>query len=255
MKVRMIRPLAAALGVWAGGAAVAAEPTATIPATQVATSGNQQLADAIANRLTGLAAAQGADVSMSTVDGVVTLTGTARDDAQKAAILDEVRVVPGVKLVRDGVTVNANGPIRQVQATAPAQLPGVTGQPLGPVARPLSGAVPPPAAMSGGMPGMMPTAMNPVIAPAPVGGVPSAAGVGAPPLPPYAWPTYAPHNNYSRVGYPEAYPYNAFPFIGPFYPFPKVPLGWRSVKLEWEDGHWWMGRTAAPHDYWRVKFW
>ena len=251
MTVRMIRPLAAALGVWAGGAAVAAEPTTTTAATRMSPSDNQQLADAIANRLTGLAAAQGADVSMNTQDGVVTLTGTARDAAQKAAILDEVRVVPGVKLVRDGVDVDANAAIRQVQATAPAPLPGS----VGPVAPPMYGTVPPPAAMSGGMPGMMPTAMNPVIAPAPVGGVPSAAGIGAPPLPPYAWPTYAPHNNYSRVGYPEAYPYNAFPFIGPFYPFPKVPLGWRSVKLEWEDGHWWMGRTAAPHDYWRVKFW
>jgi hypothetical protein len=77
----------------------------------------------------------------------------------------------------------------------------------------------------------------------------------APPLPPYAWPTYAPHNNVSRVAYPTAYPYNAFPFIGPFYPFPKVPLGWRSVKMEWEDGHWWYGRTSTPQDYWRVRFW
>lgn len=77
----------------------------------------------------------------------------------------------------------------------------------------------------------------------------------APPLPPYAWPTYAPHNNVSRVGYPTAYPYNAFPFIGPFYPFPKVPLGWRKVLLEWEDGHWWIGKTQSPQDYWRVRFW
>ena len=77
----------------------------------------------------------------------------------------------------------------------------------------------------------------------------------APPLPPYAWPTYAPYNNVSRVAYPQAYPYNAFPFIGPYYPFPKVPLGWRKVTLEWEDGHWYLGRNSAPHDYWRVKFW
>jgi hypothetical protein len=59
----------------------------------------------------------------------------------------------------------------------------------------------------------------------------------------------------SRVAYPQAYPYNAFPFIGPFYPFPKVPLGWRSVKLDWDDGHWYIGRLSTPHDYWRVRFW
>ncbi len=79
--------------------------------------------------------------------------------------------------------------------------------------------------------------------------------MSGPKLPPYAWPTYAPYANISRVAYPQAYPYNAFPYIGPFYPFPKVPLGWRSVKLEWDDGHWYFGRLSTPHDYWRVKFW
>jgi len=73
-------------------------------------------------------------------------------------------------------------------------------------------------------------------------------------MPPYAWPTYAPYNNVSRVAYPELYPPQAFPFIGPMYPFPKVPLGWRSVQLKWEDGHWWYGRTATGHDWWRVRY-
>jgi hypothetical protein len=73
-------------------------------------------------------------------------------------------------------------------------------------------------------------------------------------MPPYAWPTYAPYNNYSRVAYPEAYPMNAWPFIGPIHPFPKVPLGWRSVKLEWDDGYWWFSRTATKHDWWRLRF-
>jgi hypothetical protein len=59
----------------------------------------------------------------------------------------------------------------------------------------------------------------------------------------------------SRVAYPQSYPYNAFPYIGPYYPFPKVPLGWRKVTLEWEDGHWYYGRLSGPHDFWKVKFW
>ena len=25
------------------------------------------------------------------------------------------------------------------------------------------------------------------------------------------------------------------PYIGPFYPYPQVPLGWRKVQLEWDD--------------------
>ena len=76
-----------------------------------------------------------------------------------------------------------------------------------------------------------------------------------PKLPPYAWPTYAPHNNFSRVAYPEYYPAEAFPFIGPCYPFPKVPPGWRSVKLEWNDGFWYFSKLATKHDYWRLRYW
>jgi len=76
-----------------------------------------------------------------------------------------------------------------------------------------------------------------------------------PNLPNYAWPTYAPYNNYSRVAYPEYYPYDAFPFIGPTHPFPKVPTGWRSVKLEWNDGFWYFSKLGTKHDYWRLRFW
>ena len=80
-------------------------------------------------------------------------------------------------------------------------------------------------------------------------------GLQPPPMPPYAWPTFAPYNNYSRVAYPNAYPYEQWPFIGPMYPFPKVPPGWRAIQLKWQDGHWWYGRTACGHDWWRVRYW
>lgn len=93
--------------------------------------------------------------------------------------------------------------------------------------------------------------------PTPIGAPPTGGLYDAAPpkMPPYAWPTYAPYNNYSRVAYPQDYPANAFPFIGPFYPFPKVPPGWRSVKLEWEDGSWYYGRTATHRDWWRIRYW
>jgi hypothetical protein len=92
------------------------------------------------------------------------------------------------------------------------------------------------------------------IDPVPLNGGPG-FGLNPPSMPPYAWPTYAPYNNYSRVAYPNEYPHAAFPFIGPFYPFPKVPLGYRAIKLEWQDGHWWYGRTATQRDYWMVRYW
>ena len=247
MNVRSLCPLAAALGVWVGGIAEAGETkpaakpaaakTATKPAAAAPVS-NQKLADSIAERIMTSGVMEGADVKISTESGTVTLTGPCRDAAQKTAVLQEVRVVAGVKMVRDGMTVGASG-VMQVQAQGvPQTLPQV-----GPIAAMPMAAYPP-------------GPNGPVMDPMPLGqpGMGPNAGF-APPLPPNAWPTYAPYNNASRIGYPTAYPYNAFPFIGPFYPFPKVPLGWRSVNLTWEDGHWWYGRTSAAHDYWRVRFW
>lgn len=239
MTARKLCPLAAALGVWVG-AANAAEPTAP-------TAANTKLAQAVGARLSSSAAATGADITIQTDGGTITVTGTAKDDAQKKAVLQEIRVVPGVKLVKDGITVGkattAQAKVAQAQAQTPAALPPMNSG-YGPVMTQM------PTAMTGaGMAG-------PAVEPAPLGHPGMGPGDGfAPPLPPYAWPTYAPHNNVSRVGYPTAYPYNAFPFIGPYYPFPKVPLGWRSVSLTWEDGHWWYGRNSTSHDYWRVRFW
>ncbi len=61
----------------------------------------------------------------------------------------------------------------------------------------------------------------------------------SPQLPGYAWPSYSPYPNYGALSYPKQYSPTAWPYIGPFYPYPQVPLGWRKVTLEWDDG-WWM---------------
>lgn len=59
-----------------------------------------------------------------------------------------------------------------------------------------------------------------------------------PSMPGHAWPSYAASPNYGAVSYPEQYSATAWPYIGPFYPYPQVPLGWRKVSLEWDDGWW-----------------
>ena len=72
------------------------------------------------------------------------------------------------------------------------------------------------------------------------GGYGGAMGMtGSPNMPGYAWPGYAAHPNYAALTYPQQYSPSAWPYIGPFYPYPQVPLGWRKVTLEWDDG-WWM---------------
>jgi hypothetical protein len=253
VNLRIVRSMAAAFGVAIGASAIGAEPAKlSLPKAEVKLPeikapsqlsdtktgvmlvANQKLADKVADKLTNVSAMQSADVSLFTADGVVTVTGTCKTAADKKAILETVSLVDGVKLVKDGVKVSTNTP-----AAAPAsqvkQMQGIGG--------PLAMAAPAP--MMGG---------NPDIEPLPLGPSGGGMNMGAPPLPNHAWPTYAPYPNMSRVAYPTAYPTNAFPFIGPFYPFPKVPLGWRSVTMSYEDGHWWLGRKQTPQDYWRVKF-
>jgi hypothetical protein len=68
------------------------------------------------------------------------------------------------------------------------------------------------------------------------------AGVSyeSPQLPGHAWPSYAAYPNYGAVTYPKQYSPMAWPYIGPFYPYPQVPMGWRKVSLEWDDGWWFL---------------
>lgn len=61
-----------------------------------------------------------------------------------------------------------------------------------------------------------------------------------PNMPCNAWPSYAAHPNYGAVTYPKQYSASAWPYIGPFYPYPQVPLGWRKVTMEWKDGWWFL---------------
>ena len=97
-----------------------------------------------------------------------------------------------------------------------------------------------------GTPGMAP--MGPqggLGAPMPARGMGVGAGAvpmrgDGPNMPNYAWPSYASSPNYGAVQYPSQYSPTAWPYIGPFYPYPQVPLGWRRVSLEWDDGWWWL---------------
>lgn len=233
MKVRTLRILAAALGISCGTGVIAQEPAKLkLPELPKMSNraDNQQLARSVSAKLADMPAMKSADVRLTTDNGAVTVTGTCKSEADKAAILKAVSVADGVMLVKDGLKVTE---VKQAQAIGGPR-----------VSMPPVGVPPTPGAAIG----------NPEVEPMPLGPAGGGVAMQAPPLPNHAWPTYAPYPNMSRVAYPSAYPYNAFPYIGPYYPFPKVPLGWRAVTLSWEDGHWWLGRKHTPQDYWRVKF-
>ncbi len=72
----------------------------------------------------------------------------------------------------------------------------------------------------------------------------------APYVPKKAWPSYASYPNTAAVQYPKRHVAGAWPFIGPHYPYPQVPDGWRKVSLEWHDGYWHLdfddGTTKGP---------
>jgi hypothetical protein len=100
------------------------------------------------------------------------------------------------------------------------------------------------AAMQNGGPGPgneMIGAPQPLPAASPMGpGAPAPYHFDHPQMPGYAWPSYAAYPNYAAVTYPKQYSPTAWPYIGPFYPYPQVPLGWRKVTLEWDDGWWFL---------------
>jgi BON domain len=213
-------------------------PDAGLPTR--AASANQQMADTIAGNLRQSGLLRHYTIDISFHDHTAVLTGNVADQMQREEALRIVQGVPGVDRVIDRLI---PGGLTRVQANAPvAPVPPLPTLPA-PQERPVD-----PIPNNNGIP--QNNEPNPLFsAPAP-----SPAEVNPPRMPPYAWPSYAPYNNYSRVAYPLSYPYNAWPYIGPFYPFPKIPPGWRSVKLEWDDGHWWFSKHATKYDWWRLRF-
>jgi hypothetical protein len=233
------------LGAWmaAGRPIYAGPPAALPPLSPVPTlSANQQLANVLAAQLRQAGRLQHYTVDVTVQGSTVELSGVVASQEQREEVLRVVQGVPGVERVLDHLQIRDT--LLPVQAEAQPQP-----QPQGMEPAPLS--IPPAPRTADGAP---PAGAQ---EPAPIFQAPQPAfhDLNPPRMPPYAWPTYAPYNNFSRVACPQAYPYNSWPFIGPFYPFPKVPLGWRSVKLEWEDGKWWFSRVGNKYDWWRLRFW
>ncbi len=189
---------------------------------------------------------RGFDLDVSTVNGDVWVKGSVADQAQKALVLDVARRVRGVSRVIDDVAVKNSSPIRQVSTGAPEPVPQGSSMPV--AGRPTSVPMAPQAFAPSGLAGYGQDCYASG-GPVPMQGAGGEYGVGAPRydqpnLPSYAWPSYAAHPNYAAVTYPKQYSPSAWPYIGPFYPYPQVPLGWRKVALEWDDGLWYLDFTS-----------
>ena len=210
------------------------------------------------------------DIEINVLEGSVTLSGSVGTPEQKTLALTEAaKACEGmteVKEIVDDLNVKSSRrsatnvaadrsvlATREVQPTA-AQEPQAAPQqqPQQVAMRPTVG--PAPYALQPVPATMQPRAFAPAFTSSPNGGpggpapsyapgqptgYPAPYRYDQPQMPGYAWPTYAAHPNYAGVQYPKQYSPTAWPYIGPFYPYPQVPLGWRKVTLEWDDG-WWM---------------
>lgn len=204
----------------------------------------EQIAQALAaNRLSGL------DIEVRYNAGKATLSGPV-PHPQVAMIAHQVAAsVPGVLHVENRLTFAGQpGQPAGYPGPGPQGFPGAgpQGANVMPVSHQMPGRPHPGMVAAGAMGGMAasamgmaPGGMGPGAGPhAHGGGNPSHLAYDLPNLPNHSWPTYAAYPNYAQVSYPKEYSASAWPYIGPFYPYPQVPMGWRQVQLEWDDGAW-----------------
>ncbi len=184
---------------------------------------NQQMAEQIAKAL-GPVLATAHDVEIRFKKGTVILQGSIGAPQEKQMATQIAQQIPGVRQVENRLQILQPAP-QQTSMIQPANYRNYQAPHPGP----------------GGAPAMAP---QPGVGPA-------ANNVyNSPNLPNEAWPTYANYPNYAQVAYPSQYSASAFPYIGPFYPYPQVPLGWREAQLEWDDGSWKLNFRPRTERWW-----
>ncbi|MGD0899106.1 MAG: BON domain-containing protein [Thermoguttaceae bacterium] len=251
--------------------------TATL-VSAVARAGNQEVAEQIVVNLRANGLSGQTKIGVKFSEGTAWVKGQAQTQEQMDRILTVVKQTGGVQnivnemtigggqqgssagsgSVRDQINAFLSNPLRRTEAEPPSRAQQVgTSVPASREAVPtaLMQPVPaPPAPLPGGEaipPGTVgaPGGPMPMYSPN-VGGGPAPMRTDQPSLPAYAWPTYSAYPNYAAVTYPKQYSPTAWPYIGPFYPYPQVPLGWRKVSLQWDDGWWFLEFHDKPCCVW-----
>jgi hypothetical protein len=243
-------------------------------------SSDQVVAQRIADRLSSSGQLKGYSIAVKYKDGRARLEGWVRNQEQLDAALTIVEQSPEVQEVVNQLSVRNQPPVTRAAAGRPQALVEPTAdeieqptdntyaqyaarrqamQPALPdetemqtIAYPAQpaprSALPQAQAQVVAQPApMQPGVQAPVYSGAPLPAYVPGTGGGVAPavydqpyLPNYSWPAYAAYPNYGAVTYPRQYSPAAWPYIGPFYPYPQVPLGWRKVTLEWDDGWWFL---------------
>jgi hypothetical protein len=260
--------------------------TATLPS--LASAGNREMAQQIGNALRDSGQLANYNINVKYSNGTASLTGRVTSQQQMAAavaiaeqcpqvanVVNDLTIVPPTAAQRPSFPMSA---VKRVSANAPVHDFGPQLMAQQAAARPpMRGPKMPP---SGVRPAGHHMRRPPAAGYCPLGAGPYAGGVvyegvagmgggrplpayvqtaagGAAPMmtdnpnmPNYAWPSYASYPNYAALTYPKQYSATAWPYIGPFYPYPQVPLGWRKVTLEWDDGWWFLDFKDCPSNCW-----
>jgi BON domain len=209
---------------------------------------DRQIAEFIKSKLQGEQQAgnlKGFNIDMRVDKGTIWFSGYVANQAQEdivMAVAQQAGSLGAVQVV-DDIEVNNTMPAPVQQTLAPMPAPVNQQAQMVSYQEPMPAQIPATGAQLGGTiveaQGMPMNAGGPM--PMPMGYCGDAnMGGGAPSMPGYAWPGYAAHPNYAAVTYPKQYSASAWPYIGPFYPYPQVPMGWRKVQLEWDDGWWYL---------------
>lgn len=199
---------------------------------------NQATANAVAETLRQSQAFAASRIDIEAISGQVTLMGQVPSAEAKAQAIALARQTSGVAVVIDRLNIAGDTGVRAAQYEQPMQVAlghsGIAGGGMAYDGAAIGGMVGGPIVGDASMMGLDggPLPEGPAI--------PGGTQNAQPGYPNYAWPSYAPHPNFSAVGYPTVYPWQAWPNIGPFYPYPEVPLDWRAVTLRWDDGLWWL---------------
>jgi hypothetical protein len=226
--------------------------------TSLAMAGNQEVANQIAQNLRDSGKMNDYHIGVKFQDGTAWLQGRVTDKQQMNAAIKIVYKTEGVNRVVNNLSVAdaeyaqpavaqevqnvyVPAPIQQTSAEEPRVLPRLR---VAQAQKRPTGAQPMPLAMNQ-QPVRGPQEFSAGANPRPMYNQANPSGVAParfdqPCMPNYAWPSYASYPNYAAVTYPKQYSPSAWPYIGPFYPYPQVPMGWRKVTLEWDDGWWFL---------------
>lgn len=219
-------------------------PATTVarPARKTKAAVNQELAEKIAKALRN-SKLNGYDIDIDVRDGVVILSGFITAVEQREAATKAVRAVPGVVSVNNRLRIGekVRTPYVDQSDAAPARTtdaPGVIRlvnyQDEEERTAPIQPAVP--------------SGPGPIGTTGPMSSAPAGSPVYAPPA---AAASYGQYPNYYAATYPAQSAAAAWPYMGPFHPYPQCPLGWRKVSMQWDEGLWTIDFGSRKRHWWQ----